>query len=338
MPTFEIPDGPTTVELKRTGDDKTPGPATGSVVFNVTNKSTDVCAGRLSVQVAGPTKAEWFTVAGDRERNFAAGETQTANVQISVPKEVGAGEYPFRLRVVAVNDPDNDHTEGPVTTAKLAGAGVKPPPSKLWLWILLGVVLLIAIGTGLYFAFSGHEPKQPPAPPENVVTATDAKVPNFVGQSVDSIAADAGGFQIIKNETANTGHPPRQVYAQEPAADAPPPADKRIILNYEPGVVVPDLPSNATFSSAPNILRSAGLEPGSFICDPSSGHPGAQVGKVTAFSPAPRTRVAWHSNVNMQAVQSGVCLTRFITDKNFARELTIKNAPAISKLKLGTGG
>jgi hypothetical protein len=337
MPTFEIPDGPTTVDLKRTGDDKAPGPATGSVVFNVTNKSTDVCAGRLSIQVAGPTKVEWFTVAGDRERNFAAGETQTANVQISVPKEVGAGDYPFRLRVVAVNDPDNDHTEGPVTTAKLAGAGVKPPPSKLWLWILLGVVLLIAIGVGLFFALHHPGPKPPPSD-ENVVTPTEAKVPKFVDQNVDSIAANANGYEIIKNETANTGRPPRQVYAQDPGPDTPLAAGQRVILSYEPGVVVPDLPSSATFSSAPNILRSAGLEPGSFICDPSSGHPGAQVGRVTAFSPAPRTRVAWHSNVNMQAVQSGVCLTRFITDKNFARDFTIKNAPAISKLKLGTGG
>src|SRR5690348_13403759 len=139
MPTFEIPDGPTTVELKRSGDPKNPAPAQGSAIFNVTNKSGASCAGRLSVQVAGSTKAEWFTIDGDRERNFDAGQTQTANVKITIPPDVVAGDYPFRLRAVAVNDPDNDHTEGAVTTAKLIGADVKPT-NRWWLWILIGLV------------------------------------------------------------------------------------------------------------------------------------------------------------------------------------------------------
>src|SRR3954451_4899117 len=119
MPTFEIPDGPTTVELKRSGD----APATGSIVFNVTNTSTDGCAGRLSIVPSGSSKEQWFAIDGDRERTFAAGETQTATIKITAPKDVAAGDYPFRLRAVAVNDPDNDHTEGPVATAK-----VPPPP------------------------------------------------------------------------------------------------------------------------------------------------------------------------------------------------------------------
>src|SRR4051794_7489965 len=133
MPTFEIPDGPTTVELKRSGDAQNPGPATGSVVFNVTNKSPDSCAGRLSVVPSGSAKEEWFALEGDRERTFGAGETQTAKINVSAPADVAAGDYPFKLRAVAVNDPDNDHAEGPVATAK-----VPPPPvpGKKSLWWL----------------------------------------------------------------------------------------------------------------------------------------------------------------------------------------------------------
>src|SRR4029453_7845819 len=126
MPTFEIPDGPTTLELERSSDPKGTTPAQGSAVFNVTNKASESRDGRLRVQAAAPSKAEWFTVDGDRERTFGAGETQTATVRINIPNDVAEGDYPFRLQIVEVNDSDNDHTEGPVTTAKLG-----PPPKPL---------------------------------------------------------------------------------------------------------------------------------------------------------------------------------------------------------------
>lgn len=152
MPSFEIPDGPTTVELKRSGAG---GPATGSVVFNVTNKSGEDRDGRLSVIPSGNAKAAWFTVDGNRERSFAPGETQTATIRISAPDGVAAGDYPFRLRAVAVDDPDNDHAEGPVTTAKVPASAPAEPRKGLpaWLWILIGLLVLSAIAAAAYFAF-----------------------------------------------------------------------------------------------------------------------------------------------------------------------------------------
>src|SRR5690349_19540208 len=135
MPTFEIPDGaPTTLDLKRSPD----GSATGSIVFKVTNKSTDAMSGRLSVVPSGSSQEGWFAIDGDRERNFAAGETQDAKITVTAPKDVASGEYPFKLRAVAVNDPDNDHTEGPVTTAKVPAPPPPPKPPRWWLWILIG--------------------------------------------------------------------------------------------------------------------------------------------------------------------------------------------------------
>jgi len=155
MSTFEIPDGPTTVELKRPG----PGaPATGTVVFNVTNRSGDSSDGRLSVVTTGNSMAPWFTIDGNRERNFDAGETQTATISISVPSNVAAGDYPFRLRAVAVNDPDNDHAEGPVTTARVPAPAPAAPPHRpnYILWILIGLLLLAVLGAAAWFAF-GHK-------------------------------------------------------------------------------------------------------------------------------------------------------------------------------------
>ena len=76
----------------RSGNAQNPGPATGSVAFSVTNKSGDGCAGRLSVVPSGSSKLEWFTIDGDRERTFASGETQTATIKVSAPKDVAAAQ------------------------------------------------------------------------------------------------------------------------------------------------------------------------------------------------------------------------------------------------------
>ena len=152
MPTFEIPDGPTSIEAARSGDPQNPRPAEASAVYSVTNTSSESVVGRLGVVVSGSSKAEWFTIDGDRERTFGSGETQTATIRISFPPAAPAGDYPFRLRVIAVNDPDNDHAEGPVTQVKLAaGGGIVKPRSWLWLWILLGVLAAIVIAIALYF-------------------------------------------------------------------------------------------------------------------------------------------------------------------------------------------
>jgi hypothetical protein len=161
MPTFEIPDGPTSVELKRSGNAQNPGPATGSVAFSVTNKSGDGCDGRLSVVPSGGSKLEWFTIDGDRERTFGAGETQTATIKVSAPAATAAGDYPFRLRAVVVNDPDNDHAEGPVATAKV------PPPQLVnggfhipwWVWLIVGLVVLLLISLVLWFTFGNSGSK-----------------------------------------------------------------------------------------------------------------------------------------------------------------------------------
>jgi hypothetical protein len=159
MPTFEIPDGPTDIEGSRTAD--------ASATYSVTNKSSEALDGRLSVAVAGSSSSEWFTIDGNRERTFAPGETQTATIRVRFPADAAGGNYPFRLRAVAVNDPDNDHAEGPMTTVKLAAGETKK--SWLWLWILLGVLALLAIGGGLYFALKKTEPpvvNVPEAPPQ----------------------------------------------------------------------------------------------------------------------------------------------------------------------------
>jgi len=158
MPTFEIPDGPTTIEAPRSGAK----PAEASATYSVTNTSTDAMDGRLGVRVSGASKDEWFTIDGNRERTFGPGETQTATIRATFPSNVPAGEYPFRLRAIAVNDPDNDHVEGPMTTARLGPGEGEGKKSLLWLWILLALLAIAVIGGGAWYMLK--QPKTPPPP------------------------------------------------------------------------------------------------------------------------------------------------------------------------------
>ena len=225
MPTFEIPDGPTTVDLQRSGDAKTPGPATGSVVFNVTNRSTESSAGRLSVVPSGSSKAEWFTLDGDNERTFAPGETQTATIKVSAPSDAAAGDYPFRLRAVAVNDPDNDHAEGPVATAKVpAAAAPPPPPSKWWLWLLIALVVLGLLGAGVWFAFFRD------TGPKTV------EAPDFTaGMTVDQAKQDSKGFKIVESPGTHVGKAAGTIVGQDPAPKAPVLPGQDIKVTFDPG-------------------------------------------------------------------------------------------------------
>ena len=202
MPTFEIPDGPTTVELKRAGDAKNPGPATGSIVFNVTNQSGDSCDGRLGVVVSGGSKDSWFSIDGDRERTFAAGETQTATIKVSAPADTAAGNYPFRLRAVAVNDPDNDHAEGPVATAQVPPATDAAPAPKWWLWILIGVVVLLLIALALWFAFRGDGDKTAKVEEKPAGTAPTATSHIRLEPGFNRPGLDIQGGQAVVDENA----------------------------------------------------------------------------------------------------------------------------------------
>jgi len=306
MPTFEIPDGaPTNVDLKRSPD----GSATGSIVFKVTNKSTDTMSGRLNVVPSGSSQEGWFAIDGDRERNFAAGETQDAKITVTAPKDVASGEYAFKLRAVAVNDPDNDHTEGPVTTAKVPPPPPPPKPTRWWLWILIGLLVLAVLGVGGYFlvkALSGDGKKDVQ---HNTATADDGKVPDFTAtpMTIEQAKAAAGGYDLVEEAGEATGKAPRTVIKQNPAPGTKLAKGSLVKLTFDPGVEVPALPGGATFASAPNTLKSAKLNPGQFLCDRALSGQAGQVGRVTGFSPASGTRVALNSEVNMIAVQPTPC-------------------------------
>ena len=159
MSSFQIPEGPSQVA---------PG---GTAVFSVNNVTGDSMRGRLSVQVNDGATDSWFTLDGERERLFPAQESQTVSVRVMVPPGALPGDYRFHLRVVAVNDPDNDSAESPLVSTTVTAT---PAPVKksfpIWAIILIAVLVLAAAGFGVWKLVSsgGDEPK--PAP-----TATAAE-------------------------------------------------------------------------------------------------------------------------------------------------------------------
>jgi hypothetical protein len=214
MPTFEIPDGPTTIDVSRS--------AGATAVYSVTNKSPDSADGRLSVVLSGGSKTEWFSVDGNRERTFASGESQTVSVTVRVPADVPAGEYPFRLRVIAVNDPDNDHAEGPMTVAKLGPPAPIGKRMPIWPWILIGLVVVIAIAAALYFIMRSNPSPGPvktatptvdtspatpvPAPKPAVAAAPADRLSTgqtLKGETSDAIVSKNGFFRAVMQTDCN---------------------------------------------------------------------------------------------------------------------------------------
>jgi hypothetical protein len=202
MPSFEIPDGPTTVPLKAQG-----GFHRGSAVFGVTNKTGEGLTARFSVQVQGDGKAEWYTVQGEPERAVAAGETQTVTVVAKIPGATPPGQHRMKLRAINVNDPDNDSTDSTAATVTIPAADQteeKPKtPFPWWILAVAGGVLVLVIGVIIAI----------------VVMGGGSKTPDVVGKSyLEAKAALAKkGYETTTRNDQQTGDkPPETILAQSP--------------------------------------------------------------------------------------------------------------------------
>ena len=159
MPSFEIPDGPTTLALKPEA-----GLLKGVAVFGVTNKTGEGLTARFSVQIQGDGKPEWYQVQGEPERPVAAGETQTITVVAKIPVTAPPGQHRIKLRAVNVNDPDNDTTESSAATVTIPAPKPPPPPGKKFPWWILAVVggvLVLVIGVIIAVVVMTGGPKVP---------------------------------------------------------------------------------------------------------------------------------------------------------------------------------
>ncbi len=203
MPSFEIPDGPTTLALKPEA-----GLLKGVAVFGVTNKTGEGLTARLSVQIQGDGKAEWYQVQGEPERPVAAGETQTITVVAKIPVTAPPGQHRIKLRAVNVNDTDNDITDSSAAVVTIPAPPPPPTPGKKFPWWILAVVggvLIVVIGVIIA-----------------VVVMSGPKVPKVIGMDYAAAVAELkkhGGYTAAPQiDEPAPDKPLGKVFKQEPEA------------------------------------------------------------------------------------------------------------------------
>ena len=124
----------------------------GETSLTAFNASGRTIRGRASLVAAAPASAEWFTIVGEPEREFAAAAAEQYRVQIAVPEAVTAGTYSFRLDMVEVENPDENYSQGPTVTLEVQPA--KPPPKPFPWWIVAAVAGILVVAAIVAFAVS----------------------------------------------------------------------------------------------------------------------------------------------------------------------------------------
>ncbi|MBO9560186.1 MAG: PASTA domain-containing protein [Caulobacter sp.] len=284
MPSFEIPDGPTTVALKTEA-----GFHKGSAVFNVTNKTGEGLTARFSVQVQGPGKAEWYSVQGEPEHPVAAGETQTVTVQAKIPAATPAGEHRIKLRVTNVNDPDNDSTDSTAATVKIP-AVVKPPvkkkPFPWWIIAVAGGVLVLVIGVIVAVVLMSGGPK----------------VPKVIGMDYASAVAELqkGGYAVAPEIRAKPpgNEPADKVFLQDPVAGTKGDPKTITVKLTVAGAATAAVPGviGLEYPDAAAVIEKAGFKVGPAIEEVS---PENALGKVFKQEPAADAQAAPGSEVKL---------------------------------------
>ena len=118
------------------------GAATVSV--KVTNTANEEKVGTVLVEPEEPATLEWFAIAGEATRSYAAGASETVAVEIAAPAGTTPGGYAFQFDAKAEDLPDEDYTNGPRVQFVLP----EPKPPLPWwrrYWWVFAIALLIVV-------------------------------------------------------------------------------------------------------------------------------------------------------------------------------------------------
>jgi hypothetical protein len=197
-----LPDGLSTVKLDSQGR--------GTVQYTVKNLSARAIDGRALLislpqtkPASGAVEKGWVKIDGTSDRHFDIDKEETFTVKIAVPPNSAAGNYTFRLDTVWVNQPDQGDAGAAVAFTVAASTGKK---SSFPLWLIpVILVVLIAIGVGLYFALrKGGGDKVPDLKAMTVDDATTALEPVDMTLDTKSVAGkpEDSGKILTQNPVA----------------------------------------------------------------------------------------------------------------------------------------
>jgi len=155
MPTFQISDAATRVDLAPPGPDGVIPPA--KVTFTVRNMGPRAQTGRIKVEPQNGADPAWFEISGapatsaaELEKEFDYAGNEAIDVTVKLPAGAKAGKYGFQLRVTAEQDPDTDYVLGTAVAFDVSAApvAVKPPTKFPWAIVAVAAVVLLAIVGG----------------------------------------------------------------------------------------------------------------------------------------------------------------------------------------------
>ena len=187
-------------------------------VYNGTGRNT---RGRAGLVPQDPAAAPWLTLVDDAERDFPIAGTQQYTVKIAPPPDAPAGNYPFRLDVLAVDNPDEDLTQGPSVTFEVPAPEPVGKKFPWWILIVALVVLLVVGGVIAFFIFRPDPTKQEDAAKYNGIWLLDANQTSGLikldisnrEQVIDieltgryeHVVADDGSVTIVEETCQTTG-------------------------------------------------------------------------------------------------------------------------------------
>jgi hypothetical protein len=92
----------------------------------------------------------------DAERDFPIAGTHQYTVKIAPPPDAPAGNYPFRLDMLGVDNPDEELVQGPSVTFEVPAPEPARKPFPWWILIIVLVVILLGVGLTSFFIISGN--------------------------------------------------------------------------------------------------------------------------------------------------------------------------------------
>ena len=97
--------------------------------------------------------SRWLSLAGDREQAFADTGFRNVTVNVNLPDEetVQLGDYQFRLRILGVDNPDEQFDESDVFTIRITGKEPRPGVFVATTLILLILLVALIVGGVLYY-------------------------------------------------------------------------------------------------------------------------------------------------------------------------------------------
>jgi PASTA domain len=148
------------------------------VIFNVANTSgVPARAMARVVATGGGLTAEWLSLAGESERDYAANGTQQLAVAVQIPPDVHEGSYAFRLDVISARKSGEERAESPIVTLAVPARSAPAPKKKSYAWIAVAALVFVLVaGVGTFLWLRGGADEAPQAAPVAAAAATPVTV------------------------------------------------------------------------------------------------------------------------------------------------------------------